>query len=257
MLGAVNGGVYRLERWLCLGLLSTMSIAVFLDVVHRVWSTEGKIDKLFASALPSAIAPWVALAFYASVSTALIFAAMRTRKSTAHFSTPRTLAWAVGLTVAAGVGIKLLLLLAPNGLVWAQKYALCAMLWVGFIGASMACKENSHLTLEIVEFIWRGKAKKNIGRVGALSAAAFCAVLGYLCFLYVKFQYQTYVDSEGTSGLFEGFEAPLFIVFGVLPVTMWIMTLRYLGHAVSPPPEPTHDELTKKLDNQPQAKGAQ
>lgn len=247
----VNNAVYQFERWLCLALLGAMCTAVFLDVVHRVWSTDGKIDKLFASVFPASVAPWVALAFYATLSTALIYAGLRTRKSTAHFSSGKTLALAFGLTAGIGIFIRVFLWVAPNGLVWAQTFALCAMLWVGFLGASMASKDNSHLTLEIMEFVWKGKVKANIGRLGALAGSAFTGVLGYLCFLHASYHYKTYAESEGGSGLFEGFEIPRFVVFGILPVTMWMMSLRYLGHAVVPPPEPTYDDLAKKLDKLP------
>ncbi|MBX7117167.1 MAG: TRAP transporter small permease [Myxococcaceae bacterium] len=245
---AVDNAIYRVERWLCLSLLGAMCVAVFLDVVHRVWSTEGKIDKLFASVFSPSVAPWLALAFYAAVSTALIFAAFRTRKSTSHYSSGRT--WAFSLAITAGIGlfIRTFLWLAPNGLVWAQTFALCAMLWVGFLGASMAAHGNSHLTLEIMEFVWKGKVKANIGRAGALAAAAFTGTLGYLCFLHVVFHYRGFVESDGVSGRFEGFEAPRYVVYAVLPLTMWLMTLRYVGHAISPPPEPTHEDLAKKLD---------
>jgi|CXWL01.1.fsa_nt_gi TRAP-type C4-dicarboxylate transport system permease small subunit len=252
----VDNAVYRFERWLCLTLLAAMCTAVFLDVVHRVWSTDGKIDRLFASFLPASIAPWVALTFYVALSTALIFAALRTRKSTAHFSTAKSLAWGIGITAGVGIFIRIFLWVAPNGLVWAQTFALCAMLWVGFLGASMAAKDNSHLTLEIMEFVWKGKVKANIGRAGALAATAFTGVLGYLCFLHARYHYRTYAESDGGSGLFEGFEIPRFVVFGILPVTIWLMSLRYLAHAVVPPPEPTYEDLAKKLDKLPAAESA-
>ena len=76
------------------------------------------------------------------------------------------------------------------------------------IGASIATYEGSHLTLEITEFLWRGRAKAWVGRLGSLVAALFCFLLSWLCLAYVRYQHGEWAASGGISAVFDGFPAP-------------------------------------------------
>ncbi len=235
LLRRIDDAWYRVERALCVGLLFVMAIAVFLDAVYRQAADEGRLEQLckrvfgesgglISTVVAFALALWV------------VYGAVRTAKRATPVAQGRAALIAV-LGVAAGYGlVRGMVALFPNGLIWAQSLGLAGMLWVGFLGASMATKENSHLTLEVMDFIWRGKAKANIGRVGALCAATFCAVLGWLCFHQVKLAYSEWAESDGMAQLMSvGFEAPLFIVYAVLPFTFTVMTLRFLGRVFGAP----------------------
>jgi TRAP-type C4-dicarboxylate transport system permease small subunit len=243
LLKRLDHAVFRLEKALCLGLLAAMSLVVFLDVVHRLASTAGPLDRLCEKLLPPSAAPAVSLLIGLSVWFALVYAALRTAKVKQNPPPARAAAYAAGLTALSYGAVKLLLVVAPNGLIWSQVFALSGMLWVGFLGASIATYEKAHLTLEIVEFLWKGKVKAHIGRGGALAAAVFCALLSWLCLLMVQFHYEAWRESEGIAGVFDAFAAPKFAVYAILPVAFLVMALRWLGRAVGPTEEEKAPDL--------------
>jgi TRAP-type C4-dicarboxylate transport system permease small subunit len=229
--------VYRFERGLALVLIAAMSLAVFFDVVHRLASTQGPLDRLTGLFLSGAARLWVSRGLAALLTYALVYAALRTARVKRPPSPARAATLSALIVSGLAAFVLLFVHLMPSGLVWSQVFALCGMLWVGFLGASMATKEGAHLTLEIMEFVWRGKAKAHVGRVGALIAAAFSALMAWLSALHVSFHHATWTESEGSSGLFDAFPAPKFVVYAILPVSFSIITLRFLGRVVGPAEE--------------------
>jgi TRAP-type C4-dicarboxylate transport system permease small subunit len=219
------------EKAVCVILIALMSGAVFVDVIHRLASGSGPFEAV----------PGMNLALGLLLSTVMLYAALRTAKTARTLAPTKALLWATGLSVTGSGLIRGMLWAFPNGFVGSQTFALCGMLWVGFLGASIATHDGSHLTLEITEFLWRGKAKEWVGRIGTLGAAVFCAVLAWLCWLYVRYQFAEWADSEGISGTFDGFPAPRFVVFAILPWVFATMTLRFVGRTFFPreaPPPP-------------------
>ena len=232
LLRRIDEGWYRAERALCVALLAVMAVAVFLDAVHRQAANEGRLEvlcrKLFG---PQAAGPVsTALAFV--IALGVLYGALRTAKTKVQIPAARAAVIAV-LGVAAGYGLlRGMVTLFPNGLIWAQSLGLSGMLWVGFIGASMATKEGNHLTLEIMEFVWKGKAKAHVGRAGALAAAIFCAVIGWLCLAQVRLEHAEWAEADGAVGTMSGFPVPRFVIFSILPFAFAVMTLRFMGRVL-------------------------
>lgn len=246
----LDAAVYRVERATCIALIAAMVVAVFLDVAQRTASTKGPLDRLFARFLPEGAAAVAATIVAAALALIFAYGALRGAKFATPLPAKRAAILAVAGVAGAWLAIRLLLFLAPNGLIWSQTFALSAMLWVGFLGASMCTKEGSHLTLEIVEFVWKGKAKAQVARVGALFAALFIGFLGWLCFRLVVYHHRNWADSGGEVGVFEGFPAPQFVVYAILPITMTVMALRFLGRALGPLEEEKPPQITPIVVNE-------
>lgn len=237
-LGArLDEAVFKAEAGLALLLLASMTVVVFVDVVHRVAANEGPLERNLAAFVPpSAVGP-VSLALSLLLSVAAFFAAAKMTARAVPFSNAASAGIALGAT-GAGYGlVKLLLVLVPNGLVWSQKFGLTGMLWVGMLGASMAAFARAHLTLEVMDFVWKGEAKTRVVRAGLLMASAFCAGMTALSFLKLRFEYDNWQESEHLGGLIEGLELPNFLAFGILPVSFTVMALRFLLYALSADPE--------------------
>lgn len=234
LLARADDALFRVEKTVVVALLALMSVAVFLDVVHRLAATEGPLERLSKKLLPDSVAGIVSTALAFVIGLVLVYGALRTAKVAKNPAPAKAAGIAVGVVIACWATVKLLLWAAPNGLVWSQVFGLCGMLWVGFLGASIATKEKAHLTLEIVEFLWKGKAKAHVVRVGSFFAAIFCALLSWLCFLNVRFHYEAWAESEGAAGVFDAFPVPKFIVFSILPFTFAVMSLRMLGRTLGP-----------------------
>ena len=235
LLRRIDDAWYRVERGLCVALLAVMAVAVFLDAVHRQAANEGRLEVLCRKVFGPENAGTTSTALAFLIAWWVLFGALRTAKTATLIPRGRAAVIAV-LGTAVGYGlIRGMVVLFPNGLIWAQSLGLSGMLWVGFIGASMATKEGSHLTLEIMEFIWKGKAKAHVGRLGALCAAVFCVLIGWLCLEQVKIEYSEWAESDGAVGTMSGFAVPRFAIFSILPFSFAVMTLRFMGRVLGEP----------------------
>jgi TRAP-type C4-dicarboxylate transport system permease small subunit len=232
LLRRIDDAWYRAERALCVGLLVVMAVAVFLDAVHRQAANEGRLEVLCRKLFGAGAAGPVSTVLAFVIAWWIIYGALRTAKTAKQISAARAAVIGV-LGTAAGYGfIRGMVAVFPNGLIWAQSLGLSGMLWVGFIGASMATKEGNHLTLEIMEFVWKGKAKAHVGRAGALAAAVFCVVIGWLCLAQVRIEYGEWAEADGAVGTMSGFPVPRWAIFSILPVAFAVMTLRFLGRVL-------------------------
>jgi TRAP-type C4-dicarboxylate transport system permease small subunit len=228
---------YRVERALCIGLLVVMAISVFLDAVHRQASGKGRLEQIFENLFGADAAPLASTVLAVLLTFWVVYGALRTMNVKEVMGRGKAaVVAAVSVIVLWGL-VKGLVLAFPNGLIWAQSVGLSGMLWVGFLGASMATKEGNHLTLEITEIIWKGNLKKHVSRVGALAASTFCAVLAWLCWLQVQLEYHEWKDTEGATGTMMGLEAPRWAVFMVLPLAFSVMAARLFARVIVPEEE--------------------
>lgn len=120
----------------------------------------------------------------------------------------------------------------PEGLAWAQPLGLILTLWVSFIGASMATKENLHLKVEAVQKALPDKLRRISGLLSGLLTAGFCMLLAYLAFKWVGSMRSQWVDSNHLGGLHDGIDIPKWVSFSVVPLAYVLMGLRFVGIGV-------------------------
>ena len=139
LLRRIDDAWYRVERALCVALLGVMAVAVFLDAVHRQAANEGRLEQLCRRFLREAGGPVSTVVAFA-LALWVLYGALRTAKSAKPVPVARA-ARHRGARLAIGYGARARHgALFPNGLIWAQSLGLAGMLWVGFLGASMATK---------------------------------------------------------------------------------------------------------------------
>jgi TRAP-type C4-dicarboxylate transport system permease small subunit len=122
--------------------------------------------------------------------------------------------------------------LFPAGLDWAQPFGLILTLWVAFLGASMATKDNVHLKVEAVQQAMPDKIKRISGLISGLLTAGFCMLLAYLGWRYVGFMYEQWEISDRLGGLHDGIDIPRFLSFVAVPLAYVLMGLRFIGTGV-------------------------
>jgi TRAP-type C4-dicarboxylate transport system permease small subunit len=120
----------------------------------------------------------------------------------------------------------------PAGLAWAQPLGLILTLWVAFLGASMATKDNLHLKVEAVQQAMPERVRRVSGLISGLLTAMFCLLLAYLGYRYVIVKHEEYVISEGLGGLHDGIAIPYFVSFMVVPIAYVLMAARFVGQGV-------------------------
>ncbi len=112
-----------------------------------------------------------------------------------------------------------------SGIRWAKELSAFLMIWVGFVGASVATREKRHLVVGATEKILSARWRKILAVSTRLIAIAFCIFLAKLGFEYVS---QTREFGEHSDVL----SLPLWIVQIVIPLSLLVMAARFLGHLV-------------------------
>lgn len=153
----------------------------------------------------------------------------------------------------------------PTGYSWAQSYSLLLLLWVGFLGASIAARERRHLRVDLARKLLPPDKLPAFNAVSYLVAAAFTAVVLYLGYIYMFGPDSTYLRPiwdapqwlpESTRQmLLTEFPLPedasfwrrlLQVIFApsepgavpdwlkvmAIPVSMGLVAMRFIGHAI-------------------------
>jgi TRAP-type C4-dicarboxylate transport system permease small subunit len=120
----------------------------------------------------------------------------------------------------------------PAGLAWAQPLGLIFTLWVAFLGASMATKENLHLKVEAVQKALPEHLKRISGLLSGLLTAGFCMLLAYLAYAWVDSMKDQWVSSNHLGGLHDGIDIPKWLSFSIVPLAYVLMGLRFVGIGV-------------------------
>jgi len=104
----------------------------------------------------------------------------------------------------------------------AQKLALYLMIWVGFIGASLATKEKKHLKMDLLEKILSPHISQRF-KQAILLLTGFCALfLTKVGYDYVLLTY-SYHDPPLV------YNIPEWTVQAVIPLSLLVISMRYLG----------------------------
>ncbi len=138
------------------------------------------------------------------------------------FGTPTRVAVAfasVG-TVAATAGAWAFV---PEGYTWAQKLALFLLLWIAFIGASMATHDGSHLRVDAVRKAMPARLLPYYNAASFLVAALFTAAFLYLSYLYLLDR----LVEETAPG-----EIPDWLKVLSIPVSLAFVTIRFTGRSI-------------------------
>ena len=237
--------VFRGERIFVVGALLLMSVVVFLDVVYRTFAGEEhkgvtafvKFLSYFGAGIERGDAAYASLESWVPYVLWLAFIGLgalgiRTAGRGSKMPLPKAVGFsAVGVVAAYGL-IRLFLILAPNGLIWAQNLALVLTLWVGFLAASMCTHENKHLKVEAAQRAIPEKFKPYVVFLSSLFSALVCFALMWVALRYVLQRHDDFIQSEGHGAVVDGLGLPLYLAMAVLPLSFFMMTIRFAARGV-------------------------
>jgi TRAP-type C4-dicarboxylate transport system permease small subunit len=241
-LRTIDRAVYRAEQFVAGVLFLAMSFLMFASVTHRVFSRrEGRLSGAAMDILarfgvnvePSFGHETLGPLLNFGVALGFIYLAERTRKRPVANSRAKSFVIALLLTLLLGLVIKSVLIAFPNGLVWGPVASLCCMLWVGFLGASLATYERGHLALEMGDKIWPKAVALHVKRLCLIVTALFCLFLFVLAALSIVDHHRSWLVNH-LAGALMPTSIPKWVVFLILPYTFAIMTLRFAGAVASP-----------------------
>ena len=106
-----------------------------------------------------------------------------------------------------------------TGISWGDPLVRYLVLWVGFIGASLASKEGKHITIEVFSRWFSGHSRRYLKAISLLVSVFICGLL--------TFAGWTFVQNEAQMGGTTFLEIPVWIPQVIIPVTFALMTLRF------------------------------
>lgn len=237
---SLNGAVHRVEKTLAGSLFLVMAAVMLVYVLHRVFSRpEGRLSLAAIELLgglgivvsPATAHGPLSLALNLAIAFGISFAMLRTMTRTPPLSRGRAAGLALVATAALAAGVKLILVGLPNGLIWGPRFALACLLWIGFLGASIATFEKRHLALELGDKIWPARALPFVRALAMLAAAGMCAFLFVLAMKSISAHHAKWVLNKAAEGenLSSELQVPRWALLVVLPYTFAVMTIRFLA----------------------------
>ena len=106
-----------------------------------------------------------------------------------------------------------------TGISWGDSLVRYLVLWVGFIGASLASKEEKHITIEVFSRWFSDLGSRYLKWIPHLVSAIICGLLTFAAW--------TFVQNEAQMGGATFLEIPVWIPQIIIPITFALMTLRF------------------------------
>jgi C4-dicarboxylate transporter DctQ subunit len=106
-----------------------------------------------------------------------------------------------------------------TGLDWGDSLARNLVLWIGFIGATLATKEGKHINIEVVSRWLPSLGRNIVTRIIHLFSFFVCGGLTYAALKFIK--------NEVQMGNRTFLELPAWVPELILPVTFILMTFRF------------------------------
>ncbi|MEE4382593.1 MAG: TRAP transporter small permease [Pseudomonadales bacterium] len=137
-------------------------------------------------------------------------------------------AFLAGLLLAM-IGLAVLQIVLRNGfdtgLPWGESLLRMLVLWVAFVGSTVATREGRHVRIDALVRLFPEPLRAATDRIGDLVVAGLCGVLAWYGLALVRLEYA------------DGFEAfagvPVWVTELVIPVAFAVMGLRHLLQAIA------------------------
>lgn len=114
--------------------------------------------------------------------------------------------------------------LFDQGILWADIFLRHLVLWVGFIGASLATREEKHINIDVLTRFTKGRPKAVIQTIVMLFAV-------YICYLLLTASWNFVMEErEYQTMLFENIPAWYFQI--IIPIGFSLMGIRFLLSAI-------------------------
>jgi TRAP-type C4-dicarboxylate transport system permease small subunit len=130
----------------------------------------------------------------------------------------------LGLMIVAAFAQIALRNFVGVGLPGSESLVRYLVLWVGFIGASLAAREGRHITIEVIKLRPSAGGRRYLAAVSQLCAVVVCALMTWAA---VKF-----VRDDAEIGTRTFLDLPTWVLETIIPATFAIMSLRFLLRAI-------------------------
>lgn len=106
------------------------------------------------------------------------------------------------------------------GFSWADGFVFHLLLWTAVLGASVATREKSHITIDIISKFVSGRNHQVIGFLTNLFSSFVCALFSYAATKFIL--------DEKSYGTIAFGKIPTWIAGSIIPLMFLIMSVRFL-----------------------------
>jgi C4-dicarboxylate transporter DctQ subunit len=129
----------------------------------------------------------------------------------------------VVLLLSGLLGLGLLQVIERNvlasGIFWADELLQHLVLWLGFLGASLATREHRHLSIDVLSHVLPPRWQLRLGLLVNIVALVLCMLLIQAAWGLVR--------SEYTAGTMLTFGVPAWLAQSIIPLGFGAITLRF------------------------------
>ena len=109
--------------------------------------------------------------------------------------------------------------LLASGIFWADELLQHLVLWLGFLGASLATREHHHLSIDVLSHFLPKRWQLWLGLLVNTTALVMCMLLVQAAWGFVR--------SEYTTGTVLTFGVPAWLAQSIIPLGFGAITLRF------------------------------
>jgi TRAP-type C4-dicarboxylate transport system permease small subunit len=128
------------------------------------------------------------------------------------------------LMIGMAFGQILLRNLFQSGIAWGDVLVRILVLWVGLLGAMVASRKGSHISIDLIARYLPGRVKGVVGIIVELFTSLVCAFAAYYSFQLVLREFE-----EGGIAFAQ---VPAWVCQGIIPLAFTVISLRYLIMAI-------------------------
>ncbi len=137
------------------------------------------------------------------------------------------------LALSAMIGLAAYQVIARNffdtGLLWGDSFVRVLVLWVTFVGAMVASRQDEHIRMDLLARYLNPARRAVLVRFRSLFAAVIAGLFTYFSAEFVLLDYD--------DGITAFAKVPAWVCELIMPVGGAVICLRYVLHTISPPPE--------------------
>ncbi len=130
----------------------------------------------------------------------------------------------LGLMIAAAFSQIVLRNFFGIGLAWSEPLVRNLVLWVGFLGAARAARENRHIAIEVFGRLAWGRARPVVEGAAQGAAAVVCGLLAVAAGKFVR--------DDAQIGSRTLLDLPTWVPELIIPVAFALMALRFSMRAI-------------------------
>lgn len=116
-----------------------------------------------------------------------------------------------------------------TGILWGDSLVRVLVLWITFAGATVASRKDEHIRMDLLARYLNPSSQKILVRFRCLFTAALAATFTWYSLQFVLLDYEDGIKAFA--------DVPAWVCELVMPVGGAIITIRYLLHVFSPPPQ--------------------